>query len=135
VASSDVAAAKVRRADAERRLRRFQDAIAAGADQAAVVEPMNQAQAERVAAEAEIDAAPTKGTALDVAGVYAMIDALGDVGATLVEAKPTALNRELNVRAVYLPAERAVDVTARPRVDSARVRGGSCALTTRIVLP
>jgi hypothetical protein len=55
-----------------------------------------------------------------------MIDALGDVGVTLAEAKPTALNRlyrELNVSAVYLPEERAVDVTARPRVDSARVRG------------
>jgi hypothetical protein len=30
---------------------------------------------------------------LDVAEVYAMIDSLGDVGATLAEAKPTALNR------------------------------------------
>jgi DNA invertase Pin-like site-specific DNA recombinase len=39
------------------------------------------------------------------------------------------------VSAVYQPDERAVDVTARPRVDSACVRGGSCALTTRIVLP
>jgi hypothetical protein len=126
-ASGDVAAAKARRADADRRLRRFQDAIAAGADPAAVVEPMNQAQAERAAAQAEIDAAPTNGTALDVAEVHAMIDALGDIGATLAEAKPTALNRlyrELNVSAVYLPEERAVDVTARPRVDSARVRGG-----------
>jgi hypothetical protein len=53
--------------------------------------------------------------ALDVAEVYAMIDSLGDLGATLAEAKPTALNRlyrELNVSAIYLPEERAVDVTA-----------------------
>lgn len=125
--SIDVSAAKVRRADAERRLQRFQAAIAAGADPAAVVEPMNQAQAERAAAQAEIDVAPKKGTPLDVAEVYAMIDSLGDVGASLAEAKPAALNqlyRELNVGAIYLPEVRAVDVTARPRVDSARVRGG-----------
>lgn len=123
---TDSSAAKAKRADAERRLQRFQDAIAAGADPAAVVEPMNQAQAERAAAQAEIDAVSKQGTALDVAEVYAMIDSLGDVGATLSEAKPTALNRlyrELNVSAIYLPEERAVDVTARPRVDSARVRG------------
>ena len=56
--------------------------------------------------------------ALDVAEVYAMIDSLGDLGATLAEAKPTALNRlyrELNVSAIYLPEERAVDVTAPTR--------------------
>ncbi len=133
--STDVSAAKARRSDAERRLQRFQAAIAAGADPAAVIEPMNQAQAERAAAQAEIDAAPKKGAALDVAEVYAMIDSLGDVGATLADARPAALNRlykELNISAVYQPEERAVDVTARPRVDSAC--GGSCALTTRIGL-
>jgi len=57
-----------------------------------------------------------------------MIDSLGDIGTALAEGKPTALNRlhrELNVSAVYLPQERAVDVTARTRVDSARVRGGN----------
>jgi hypothetical protein len=125
--SIDVSAAKARRADAERRLQRFQAAIAAGADPAAVIEPMNQAQAERAAAQAEIDAVPKWGVALDVAEVYAMIDSLGDVGATLADAKPAALNRlykELNVSAVYQPEERAVDVTARPHVDSACVRGG-----------
>jgi hypothetical protein len=57
-----------------------------------------------------------------------MIDLLGDVSATLADARQTALNRlyrELNVSAVYQPDERAVDVTARPRVDSACVRGGT----------
>jgi hypothetical protein len=71
------------------------------------------------------------------AEVYAMIGSLGDVGATLTDARPTALTRlykKLNVSAVYQPDERAVDVTARPRVDSACVRGGSCALTTRLAL-
>jgi hypothetical protein len=69
-----------------------------------------------------------KGAALDVAEVYAMIDSLGDIGATLADARPAALNRlykELNLGAVDQPEERAVDVTARPRVDSACVRGGN----------
>jgi hypothetical protein len=59
-------------------------------------------------------------------------------GQRLDQVLATALNRlyrELTVSAVYLLEERAVDVTARPRVDSACVRGGSCALTTRIILP
>jgi hypothetical protein len=74
-----------------------------------------------------VDAASKRAETLDVAEVYAMIDSLGDVGATLAEAKPTAPNRlyrELNVNAIYLPEERAVDVPAGPRVDIARVRGG-----------
>jgi hypothetical protein len=113
------------------------DAIAAGVDPMALVEPMNQAQADNAAAQAEIDAAPKQAKPLDVAEVYAMIDSLGDIGSTLADARPAALTRlykELNVSAVYQPDERAVDVTARPRVDSACVRGGSCALTTRIEL-
>jgi hypothetical protein len=128
---------KARRREAEQRSQRFQDAIAAGVDPTALVEPMNQAQAEKAAAQAEIDAASKQATPLDVAEIYAMIDSLGDVGATLADARPTAvtrLYRELNVSAVYQPDERAVDVTARPRVDSACVRGGSCVLTTRIAL-
>jgi hypothetical protein len=138
VVSIDVSAAKVRRREAEQRLERFQDAIAAGVDPMALVEPMNQAQADKAAAQAEIDTVSKQTKPLDVAEIYAMIDSLGDVAATLADAKPTALTRlykELNVSGVYQPDVRAVDVTARPRVDSACVRGGSCALTTRLVLP
>ena len=47
--------AKRRLKDAERRLRRFQEAIAAGIDPAALVESMNEAQAQRAAARAELD--------------------------------------------------------------------------------
>jgi hypothetical protein len=50
--SIDVGAAKARRREAEQRLQRFQDAIAAGVDPVALVEPMNQAQADKVAAQA-----------------------------------------------------------------------------------
>ncbi|GLZ37168.1 recombinase [Actinokineospora sp. NBRC 105648] len=119
--------AKARKADAEGRLRRFQAAIAAGVDPTAMVEAINQAQAERAAAQAEIDNAPASG-ALDPAEIYAMIDSLGDIGATLKDAKPEGLNRlyrELDLSMVYKPEEQAIDVTACPRVASACVRGGT----------
>jgi hypothetical protein len=49
-----------------------------------------------------------------------MVDSLGDVGATLREAKPDGLARlyrELDLELRYEPAELAVHATARPRVD------------------
>jgi len=55
------------------RVRRFQTAIAAGVHPAALVESINQAQAQRAAAQAELDGAPSP-TALTEADVYAMID-------------------------------------------------------------
>lgn len=53
-----------------------------------------------------------------------MIDSLGDVAATLKDAKPAGLARlyrELDLSVRYVPAERAVHMTARSRVDSALV--------------
>ena len=92
-----------------------------------MVEAINQAQAERRAAQAEIDSTPAPDV-LTAADVNAMIDSLGDVGAALDESRPAALERlyralDLGVR--YEPGERAAYVTARPRVDSACVRGGT----------
>ncbi|WP_156757295.1 hypothetical protein [Actinokineospora pegani] len=127
----NVANAKARKADAERRLRKLQDAIAAGVDPTALVEPINQAQAERVAAQAEIDN-HRDGDELDPAEVYAMIDSLGDVARTLDERKPPALNRlyrALDLKMVYQTKEQAIDVTACPRVASACVRGASTVLS------
>jgi hypothetical protein len=125
--------AKARRADAEQRLRRFHAAIAAGVDPEALVEAINQAQAKRRAAQAEIDSAPLPAV-LTAADVNSMIDSLGDVGAALDEGRPAALERlyrtlDLGVR--YEPDERAAYVTARPRVDSACVRGGTRTLARR----
>ena len=119
--------AKARRVDADQRLRRFHAAIAAGVDPEALVEAINQAQAERRAAQAEIDSAPVSAV-LTAADVNSMIDSLGDVGAALDDGRPAALQRlyralELGVR--YEPGERAAYVTAKPRVDSACVRGGT----------
>jgi len=119
-------ALKARLAKAEARLRRLQAAIEAGADPAALVEGLNEAQAERVAARAELENISVPDLLAD-AEIYAMIDLLGDVGATLADAKPISLSRlyqRLRLQCRYEPDEGAVYVTAQPRVDSARVRGG-----------
>jgi hypothetical protein len=96
--------------------------------------PRNEAQAERVAARGELENASVPDLVAD-AEIYAMIDSLGDVGLTLADAMPTSLSRlyqQLRLQLRYEPDERAVYVAARPRVVSASVRGGSCALTTRL---
>jgi hypothetical protein len=130
--------ARRRLADAEARMRRHQAAIEAGVDPAAIVDVINQAQAERAAARAELNRRPVA-QALTRQDVEAMIDSIGDVGAALTQAEPeslAALYEALRLQMVYDPASRAVDVTVQPRgrVNNARVRGGTCALTTRIVL-
>jgi hypothetical protein len=118
---------KARLTKAELRLRRLQAAIEAGVDPAAVVEGINQAQAERAAAKAELENTSVSDVFND-AEIYAMIDSLGNVSAALAEAKPTSLHRlyqQLRLQLHYDPQDQAVFVTAQPRVDSARVRGGN----------
>ncbi len=66
-------AAKQRLADAEARLRRYQAAIDSGVDPEALVDVINQAQAERIAARAEIENAPANTRVTD-AEIHAMID-------------------------------------------------------------
>ncbi|GAB2996574.1 recombinase family protein [Amycolatopsis acidiphila] len=120
-------AVKRRLAEAEARLRRYQAAIGSGVDPAALVDVINQAQAERAAAKAELGNAP-KEKAVSEAEVYAMIDSLGDLGTVLTEAKPVALERlyqALNLQLRYEPKELAVYATTSPRVGSVRVRGGT----------
>ncbi|HEY4020048.1 MAG TPA: recombinase family protein, partial [Pseudonocardiaceae bacterium] len=120
-------AAKKRLADAEAKLRRFRAAIEAGIDPAALVEATNEAHAQRVAAEAELDNAPAPGELTD-ADLYAMIDSLGDVGALLTERKPVALGRfyeDVRLEMTYQPDERFIDVRISPRVVSECVRGGT----------
>jgi hypothetical protein len=118
---------KARLTKAEVRLRRLQAAIEAGVDPAAVVEGINQAQAERAATKAELENTSVSDVLSD-AEIYAMIDSLGDVSAALAESKPTSLSRlyqQLRLQLRYDPQDQAVFVTAQPRVDSARVRGGT----------
>ena len=118
---------KARLTKAEVRLRRLQAAIEAGVDPTAVVEGINEAQAERAAAKAELENTSIPDV-LSNAEIHAMIDSLGDVGAALAEAEPTSLSRlyqQLRLQLRYDPQDQAVFVTAQPRVDSARVRGGT----------
>jgi hypothetical protein len=60
-----------------------------GVDPVALIEAINDAQAQRAAAQAELDAAPQLPDALTEAEVYVMIDFLGDVGQGLNSANPS----------------------------------------------
>jgi hypothetical protein len=114
--------------DAQTRLRRFKAAIAAGVDPAAMVDAINQAQAQHAAAQDELNnrSAPATFTATDV---KAMVDTLGDIGEALNRAEPTILGllyEALRLEAVYDADDRVVTVTIRPpHVASACVRGGT----------
>lgn len=66
-----------------------------------------------------------------------MIDPLDDVGAALKAGKPESLTRlyqQLRLELRYEPDERVVFTRVSPRVVSECVRGGTCTLTTRLVL-
>jgi DNA invertase Pin-like site-specific DNA recombinase len=121
-------AAKRRLSEAEAGLRRLQEAIVAGVDPAALVEAVNEAQAQRAAARAEVENAPTSG-GIDAAEVYAMIDSLGEVKQKLSRADPTQLEDlydKLRLEMIYDAEARAVDVTIQPtRRGSKCVRGGT----------
>ncbi|WP_245573178.1 hypothetical protein [Amycolatopsis benzoatilytica] len=130
-------AARNRLADAEGKLQRYQTAIAAGVEPEALVDPMNEAQAERAAAQAQIESVPAA-TSVTVAEIYARIDALGDVCGTLADATTAGMSRlyrALNLELRYEPKELAVYATTSPGVDSKRVRGRSCTLTTTLQIP
>jgi hypothetical protein len=55
-----------------------------------LVDAINEAQAQRAAARAELDGAPARTEVTD-AEVYAMIDSLGDVGAALTNVPGRAI--------------------------------------------
>lgn len=104
----------------------------------AVVEAINQARAERDAARAQLRQGPARRDVYDTAEVYAMVDALGDVGAALNIAKPQRLARlyeKLDVTVRFQPTDDGGKATLSMSVANECVRGGSCALTTRLVLP
>ncbi|WP_209620675.1 hypothetical protein [Saccharothrix coeruleofusca] len=126
--SSGTGAAKKRLEAAEGRLKRFRAAIDAGVDPSALVEAINEAQAQRAAARAELEGSSPPGSIED-AEVYAMIDSLGDARTIISRADPAKLEElfaGLGLEMVYNAEGRTVDVTIRPvgRV-SARVRGGT----------
>jgi hypothetical protein len=128
-------AARQQLGEAEATLRRFQEAIAAGVDPAAVVDPINRARAERDAARASL-AHPEQQPALYTeTQIRAMVDELGDVGAAIGGARPgrlAQLYRELDIGVRYEPLEFGGSATVTMRVANECVRGGTCALTTRL---
>lgn len=117
-----------KRRAAETRLRRLQSAIEAGVDPAAVAASINQAQAEKDAAQAQLQHAP-EASALSTGEIHAMLDSLGDVSRTLKRADPRDLQdlyAELRLEMTYDPDSRIVDVTVKPgRRVTDRVGGGT----------
>lgn len=121
--------ARRRLANAEARLRRHQAAIEAGVNPAAIVDAINQAQAERAAAYAELSGTPAS-EELTRHDVEAIIDSIGDIGAALTHTEPhnlANLYEALRLQMIYDHESRMVDITIQPhgRVNSARVRGGT----------
>lgn len=107
---------------------RFHEAIKAGIDPLALVEPMNEAQAVRAAARAELEGKPVPG-ALNAAEVHAMIDSLGKVGAALADAEMESVAspyRAVDLQVRYTHPTHEADVIIKPvgRVNSVRVREG-----------
>ncbi|MCP3803467.1 recombinase family protein [Allokutzneria sp. A3M-2-11 16] len=85
-------AAQKRLNAAEARLKRFRAAIDAGVDPTALVEDINDAQAQRTAARAELNACRAPELLTD-AEVYAMLDSLGDIRAELKRRQPGETGR------------------------------------------
>jgi hypothetical protein len=132
------ASATKRYEEAEARLRRFQDAIEAGVDPAALVESINQAQAERTAAKAELDAVPASNV-IGEAELRSRINSIGNIPKALTSAsreKLAKLYAELGLQVLYKHPAHEADVSIVPvgRVNTARVGGASCALSTRLRL-
>jgi hypothetical protein len=128
-------AARARLEEAETRLRRLRAAVEAGVDPTALVESINDAQAQCVAARAEVDAAAT--TELGVltdAEVYAMIDSLGDIGEALNSANPDRLRslyEQLRLEMIYDGEARTADVVIRPSGGIVSVSEGGLELPRR----
>lgn len=120
-------AAHPRLHDAETRVRRLQAAIAAGVDPAALVEAINETQAQREAAQVELQhtAAPD---AMSSEDIYALIKSLGEIAPLLNHADPALLAQlyeDLRLEMTYDTEAKTVSVTIRPmRRASERVRGG-----------
>ena len=124
-------AAQARLEEAETRLRRLRTAIQAGVDPTALVESINEAQEQRAAARAAVDSsATTEVGVLTDAEVYAMIDSLGDVGASLNRASPDrlrALYEQLRLEMTYDGETRIADVIIRPSGGIVSVSEGGLA--------
>ncbi|RSN39112.1 hypothetical protein DMC64_38910 [Amycolatopsis sp. WAC 04197] len=105
------------------RLARLQEAIEAGADPGALIEPLNRAKEERDAAEEDLARASAE-ELIGRAELEAMVDAFGELGRQVGNASPGRLQQlygEIGLEMVYNARERTVDVTIRPPVGLMRV--------------
>lgn len=101
--------------DADKRLRRHRAAIEAGVNPAALVEPINAAEAERSAAKAELANLPEP-SHVTAAEIYARIDMIADLGANLASAQPERLNKlydAIGLELHYAPDAHRVHVSAQ----------------------
>jgi DNA invertase Pin-like site-specific DNA recombinase len=117
---------KAKITEASTKLRRLQDAIKAGVNPAALVDAINEAQAELETAEAERALQPDART-ITRAEVYAMIDYLGNVGVALKRGDPPELQRlyeGLRLEIIYHSDQKAAEAVIRLGRDSECVRGG-----------
>jgi Recombinase len=127
-------AARQQLAEAEATLRRFQEAIAAGVDPTAVVDPINRARAERDAARACLAHPEQQPELYTEAQVRVMVDELGDIGAAIGRARPdrlASLYRKLDLGVRYEPSEFGGSATVTMRVANECVRGRTRPLRTR----
>lgn len=98
-------------------LSQLRAAIEAGADPEALIESLNKAQQQRAAAKAEIAAAKPEPWELTRAEVYAMVDALGDVGTWLTRADPAKMAKiykGMRLEMIYDHGEQALDAVIKP---------------------
>lgn len=119
---------KVRKADAEARLRNLLNLAERGVDFDALVERINSAKQEIDAATEELARMPA-GRITGHAEIEARIDQLGESAGGLSRAEAADLwdfYEAVNLETVYTAEERTVDVTIRPfSKDNAGVRGGT----------
>lgn len=135
LAERTIADAQARLTQAQTRIRRFQDAIAAGVSPDAVTDAINEAQTQRATAHAQL-AAVTCTPVLTAAQVRALIDDLGDVRATLADMAPLAVDRlyaaiglQIRYDPVSQDAEMAIHLTTR--TQAGRLLGPRAELIAR----
>ncbi len=127
---------KARIADASQKLERYTRAIEAVIDPSSLVGAMNAAQAERAAAQVELDTIPrpVQVTARELSG---LIDSHRDIRARLDAGDPVdkmELYKALEVQIRYQPMHPRAQVSAGLAVVSTGVRRGIPELTTEIDL-
>ncbi|MGI5219207.1 hypothetical protein [Nocardia sp. CA-290969] len=124
---------KARIAEANQKLERYTRAIEAGIDPSSLVAAMNAAQADRAAAQVELDTIPrpVQVTARELTGI---IDSHGDIRARLDAGDPLdkmELYKALEVQIRYQPIQRRAQVSAGLAVVSTGVRRGNRPLRPR----